>query len=199
VLLEKKIKVLIVEDDFLVIEEISRSLSGLGYENVGQAATGEQAVELCESLKPDVVLMDINMPKMDGLKASEMILDNCPTPIVILTALESMDMLEKAKEVGVGAYLTKPPNGLDLCRAISIAMARHDDLMESRKLVLQLESAMAEISTLKGILPICANCKDIRDDEGFWHQVEAYVRDHSDAEFSHSICPKCIEKLYPDL
>jgi len=63
----------------------------------------------------------------------------------------------------------------------------------------ELEKALSHIKTLRGIVPICASCKQIRDDEGYWHQVESYVRDHSEAEFSHSICPDCAKNLYPDL
>ncbi len=68
-----------------------------------------------------------------------------------------------------------------------------------RNLAESLKQALAKIKTLSGILPICASCKKIRDDRGYWNQVEAYVRDHSQAEFSHSICPDCKKKLYPDL
>ncbi len=62
----------------------------------------------------------------------------------------------------------------------------------------ELRKKEAEVKTLKGLLPICASCKEIRDDRGYWHQIESYIRDHSEAEFSHSICPKCAEKLYPE-
>ena len=61
-----------------------------------------------------------------------------------------------------------------------------------------LKAALKEVKTLRGIIPICSGCKKIRDDKGYWKQVEVYVRDHSDAEFSHGICPECIKKLYPD-
>ena len=70
---------------------------------------------------------------------------------------------------------------------------------EREKLVRELQKAMTEIKALKGILPICASCKKIRDDKGYWNQVEVYIRDHSEAEFSHGICPECKEKLYPGL
>jgi len=63
--------------------------------------------------------------------------------------------------------------------------------------VAQLNQTMGEVRQLRGILPICASCKKIRDDQGYWHQVEVYVRDHSDADFSHSICPSCLQTLYP--
>ena len=62
----------------------------------------------------------------------------------------------------------------------------------------ELNRLLSEIKQLRGIIPICAECKDIRDDKGYWHQVESYVRDHSEAEFSHGLCPKCIKKLYPE-
>lgn len=70
---------------------------------------------------------------------------------------------------------------------------------EREKLIRQLQKALAEVKTLKGIFPICASCKKVRDDKGYWTQIEAYIRDHSEAEFSHGICPECMKKLYPDL
>ncbi len=66
-------------------------------------------------------------------------------------------------------------------------------------LIEELQKALAEIKTLKGIVPICASCKKIRDDQGFWNQIEAYVREHSEAEFSHGLCPDCARTLYPDI
>ena len=70
---------------------------------------------------------------------------------------------------------------------------------EREKLIAELQSALAEVKTLTGFIPICAACKKIRDDQGYWNQIEAYVQEHSNAEFSHSICPDCIKELYPDL
>jgi PAS domain S-box-containing protein len=70
---------------------------------------------------------------------------------------------------------------------------------EREKLVEELQDALAQVRTLSGLLPICASCKKIRDDKGYWRQIEAYIRDHSEAEFSHSICPECTKKIYPEL
>jgi len=70
---------------------------------------------------------------------------------------------------------------------------------EKEKLIKKLQNALSEIKTLQGILPICAECKKIRDDQGYWYQIEKYIHDHSDAEFSHSICPDCAKKLYPNI
>ena len=68
---------------------------------------------------------------------------------------------------------------------------------EREKLIRDLQKALSEVKTLKGIFPICASCKKIRDDKGYWRQIEVYIRDHSEAEFSHGICPECMKKSYP--
>jgi hypothetical protein len=70
---------------------------------------------------------------------------------------------------------------------------------EKERLIQKLQEALDKIKTLRGLIPICASCKNIRDDKGFWHHVESYVRDHSEAQFSHGICPTCMKKLYPNL
>ena len=73
------------------------------------------------------------------------------------------------------------------------------DEQKREKLINELQEALAKVKTLSGLLPICANCKMVRDDKGYWKQIESYIRDHSEAEFSHSICPACVKKLYPEL
>ena len=70
---------------------------------------------------------------------------------------------------------------------------------EREKLIAELRDALTEVVTLRGIIPICASCKKVRDDKGYWNQIESYIRDHSEADFSHGICPECAKKLYPDL
>lgn len=69
---------------------------------------------------------------------------------------------------------------------------------ERERLIGELRDALAQVKTLRGMLPLCANCKKVRDDEGYWHQVDVYIRDHSEAQVSHGICPECTEKLYPE-
>lgn len=69
---------------------------------------------------------------------------------------------------------------------------------EKSEVIARLNKALEEVKTLSGFLPICASCKKIRDDKGYWNQIEAYISDHSEAEFSHSICPECVKKLYPE-
>ncbi len=199
-----EVRVLIAEDDFLVTEMIRGVLDELGYVSAGNARDGRQAIELTESLRPDVVLMDIKMPELDGVEAARVIQERCPTPVVVLTAYDTPDLLQQTAAAGVGAFLVKPPRAAELERAIQIARARFQDMLELRELNAALEArnqdlreALTNVKTLQGLLPICSSCKKIRDDDGYWHQVEEYLREHSELDFSHGLCPDCMKKLFP--
>ncbi len=198
------VRVLIAEDDFLVSEMIRGVLDELGYESAGTARDGRKAVEMTETLRPDVVIMDIKMPEMDGVQATQAIQERCPTPVVVLTAYDEPELLQKTSAAGVGAYLVKPPRAADLARAIEIARARFQDMLELRDLNDALEArnrdlreALANVKTLRGLLPICSSCKKIRDDAGYWRQVEEYFSEHSEVDFSHGLCPDCLKRLFP--
>lgn len=200
------IRVLVAEDDFLVRAEVLRVLKNKSYEIIGQAANGKEALEMASTLNPDVILMDIKMPEMSGLEATRLIQEQCPTPVVVLTAHESKELIKEASEAGAGAYLVKPIRTEEIDRALSIAMARHDDLMQMRILNHtlaakndELKKALTEIKILQSILPICSFCKKIRDDEGYWQQVDQYISDHTATKFSHGICDNCMAEQYPEL
>ncbi len=139
------LRVLVAEDDYLVTKMVEGLLQDLGHTVVGGASNGIEAVELSASLHPDVILMDIKMPDMDGLEATAQIQECCPTPVVILTAYETYELVEQASQVGVGAYLIKPPSARELERAILIATARFDDMLELRRLNAELQEANAEL------------------------------------------------------
>jgi len=200
--MDYRVKVLIAEDNFLVGEMIQGMAEQAGYTVVGRATDGRQAVEMTDELHPDVVLMDIKMPYLDGIEAAEIIQDRCPTPIVILTAFDTPEMLQEASAVGVGAFLAKPPKVRELGQAIEIARARFSDLLRLRHAndVLQrrtseLEEALKKIKTLRGLIPICASCKKIRSDKGYWQQLEEYLTEHSEADFTHGFCPECLKQM----
>ncbi|MDA3939965.1 MAG: response regulator [Spirochaetia bacterium] len=137
----KNLKILIAEDDFLVSEMIEGELVNAGYEVIGKASNGKIAVDLTLALKPDLVLMDIRMPELNGLEASTQIMETCPTPVIILTAYDNRDMVVDAGDVGVAAYLNKPLDSLELERAIIISMARFKDIVELQEKNNQLEEA----------------------------------------------------------
>lgn len=145
--MSKEIRVLLVEDQFLVGEMIAELVSEIGYKVIGRATDGQQAVELAMSLRPDVILMDIEMPEMDGIEATRRISESCPVPIVILTAYETPELVEQASLAGAGAYLVKLPGAREVERAITIAMIRFSDMMELRRLNAELHARNEDLDT----------------------------------------------------
>jgi sigma-B regulation protein RsbU (phosphoserine phosphatase) len=143
--------------------------------------------------------MDIAMPDQSGIEAAVQIQCECPAAVVILSAHHQKEDIARATAAGVGAFLVKPPQADDLLRAISIATACHGDLMRLHRANVELERALTEVRTLKGMLPICSGCKKIRDDRGYWLEVERYIMANTDATFSHSLCPGCSTRYFPDL
>jgi DNA-binding NtrC family response regulator len=142
----------------------------------------------------DIILLDLNLPDSEGLATFEAVKKVAGNvPIIIMSGLADTDLAVKAVQAGAQDYLLKGQVDANLLlRAIRYGIERE-------KLTVKLRDALDQIKALRGLLPICASCKDIRDDRGYWHQIEDYVRKHSDAEFSHGICPECAEKLYPEL
>ncbi|MBU0674312.1 MAG: response regulator [Proteobacteria bacterium] len=202
----EEIRVLVTEDDFFIKKVIITNLEHRGYQVAGSASNGKEAVALVHELKPDIVIMDLQMPVMDGLEATRLIQEQCPTPVIVLTAYETMDLVSQATDAGASAYLVKPSKPDEIDRTITVALARHHDLMKIQELYRQVEAqraelqlALTELKTLRGIIPICMYCKQIRDDEGYWNQVEKYITEHSQAKFSHGICPTCFEEKFAEL
>ncbi len=195
----EKIRVLLAEDDALVATVIERELEKTSAVVIGKANDGRQAVEFTKILRPDIVLMDIEMPEMNGLEAAREIQRICPTPVIVLTVYAGQKLFHQAAVAGVCAYLLKPPRAQELERTMIIAQARFADLLELARLNTELADAITRVKTLSGLLPICANCKRIRDEAGHWQPLEYYIQAHSEANFSHGICPECRLKHYPEL
>jgi two-component system, response regulator PdtaR len=120
-------------------------------------------------------------------------------PVIFLTAYSDNTTLSKAKIAEPYAYLKKPVRIDDLKISLEIVLYRAKIDRKKERLIKELENALAEIKTLSGMLPICSYCKKIRDDKGYWNQIEAYIKDHSEALSSHSICQECARKHYPDM
>jgi signal transduction histidine kinase len=142
---QEEIQILIAEDDYLVSEMIKGVLFELGYTVAGEAADGCEAVKLAQQLRPDVILMDLEMPCMSGLEATRQIQKICPTPVVVLTAYNQIELVEEASAAGVGAYLVKPPNMDELERAVMIARARFGDMMKLHLLNAELQARNMEL------------------------------------------------------
>jgi CheY-like chemotaxis protein len=155
----------------------------------------------------DLILMDVLMPELDGVSACRRIKANDQLrdlPIIMITAANDLSHLKEAFAAGAMDYISKPVNSVELLARVSSALtlkgemdrrkAREAELRRSNE---DLQRALKEVKTLRGLIPICASCKKIRNDGGFWQQLEEYIGEHSEAEFSHGLCQPCIKKLYP--
>jgi AmiR/NasT family two-component response regulator len=192
------IRALIAEDEPLVSTVIENELDMIGVCVVGKAADGQEAVHMTGDLNPDVVLMDIEMPEMNGIDAARRIQDCHPTPVVMLTVYSAQMTINQAADAGAGAYLIKPPRAGELERAILIARARFHDLLALRRANTELRQAMAHVKRLQGLLPICMFCHKIRTDRTSWERIETYISEHTDATFTHGICPHCLKHHFPE-
>jgi CheY-like chemotaxis protein len=204
------VRVLIVDDNADLRATLRSILEFMGHKVVGEAWDGVRAVKLVQQEHPDIIVMDVAMPGMDGITAARKIQSVRPTPIVLLTAHDTPNLIEQARDAGVGAYLVKPPDANELNRAIIITLARFKELLELNRLNhelrrvnqelqkrnQQLQSAMKTIKTLSGLVPVCAWCgRKIQETDGHWVDIEKYIEQHSEAEFTHGICPDCLAKF----
>jgi len=193
--------VLLIEDDpadAQLIMEILREEpeSAMKIMHVDNLARG---LETLEHGGFDVVLLDLTLPDSSGHNTFAMFAKHVPTmPVIVLTGMDDKEMAIRIVQEGAQDYLVKSlVDYTMLARSIRYAIERKQVLIEKDLLIVQLQDALAKVKTLSGLLPICASCKHIRDDKGYWHQVENYIQQHSSAVFTHGLCPKCSQKIYP--
>lgn len=188
----KETKIMIVEDEMIIARDLEMSLKNMGYIVTSIVNSGEDAITSAKTEEPDLVLMDIVLQgEIDGTEAANAIMGDCNIPVVYSTAQPDTSILEKAALTAPYGYITKPFENIELRVAIEVAVHRHQADIEREKLIAELQEAQSKIRQLHGLLPICSCCKQIRDPKGYWHQLESYISDHSDVEFSHSLCPGC--------
>ena len=148
-------RVVIAEDEALIRMDLAEMLAEEGYDVVGQAADGEQAVALAESLTPDLVILDVKMPKLDGIAAAERIAEQRIAPVVMLTAFSQRDLVERARDAGAMAYLVKPFSRSDLVPAIEMAVSRFTELTALEREVADLSERLETrkaVDRAKGVL-----------------------------------------------
>ncbi len=148
-------RVLVAEDETLIRLDLKGLLEGAGFEVCAEARDGEEAVRLARETEPDVALLDVKMPQLDGIEAARRILDERPIPIVMVTAYGERELVSRAVEAGVFGYLVKPFRDSDLLPAIRAARARHDELQALREEAESLAEALATrkvVERAKGLL-----------------------------------------------
>ena len=207
-------RALVVDDSPVIRELIHAILTAAGQVEVVTAESAHDAFRLLaiedhasDDAAIDLILMDIMMSDMDGIsacrriKAVERLRD---IPIIMVTGRTDSVGLQTAFNAGAIDYLTKPLNTVELLARVSsvLALKREIDIRKSRERELleknrDLEQALKEVKVLRGFIPICFHCKKIRDDQGYWHTIEAYIKTHSELDFSHGLCPECTDKRFP--
>lgn len=197
-------KILLAEDEAVSRKILKKALEGWKHEVI-EVSDGVQALE---ALKSDVdlrlAIVDWMMPIMDGIEVVRQARASISNAdryvyIIVLTQKDSRLDIVAGLEAGADDYMVKPfdPDELEVrIRSGQRIVELQCELAETN---LRLRNALADVKKLSGFLPLCASCKRIRDAEGNWQQIESYISRHSEAHFSHSVCPDCARMLYPDL
>jgi DNA-binding response OmpR family regulator len=201
----RRYKILIVDDEPVNIRLLEEALKG-DYQ-ICTSLNGFDAIRQVKSQRPDLILLDIMMPDINGfdvcreIKSDEMF---SAIPVIFLTAMGTFEGEVQGFEAGAIDFLAKPVNLVLLKLRVRnhLELKRRNDLIREQMDLLarqneELESALARIKRLEGIIPICMHCKKIRNDDASWQILEQYITEHTDTLFSHGICPSCLAKYYP--
>ncbi len=196
-------RILIAEDDLTSRLVMEAAMRQCGYDVIA-ARDGNQAwAELQKDERPKIAILDWMMPGMDGIEVCKRVRtlpQTVPLYIIMVTAMGLIEDIVTGLKGGADDYITKPFEWEELYARLQVGqrVIELQDSLAAR--VEELQAALSHIKTLQGFLPICAHCHRIRkDDQQSWQQLESYIREHSEAQFSHTICPDCMHKHYQDL
>jgi sigma-B regulation protein RsbU (phosphoserine phosphatase) len=191
-------KILVADDDPVSRRLLASTLARAGYDIV-VVSNGTEAWQVLQGERaPELAILDWMMPGMDGVQVC-MKVRNGPqtlsTYIILLTARDSRDDVVAGLEAGADDYVRKPFDREELHARVRVGIRVVELQRNLADRVRQLEEALTRVKQLQGLLPICSYCKKIRNDRNYWQQVEGYITEHSQAQFTHSICPECFEKV----
>ena len=191
--------IVLIADDLDINRKLLRTLLAAdGYEVI-EASNGADAFNILKDAKgPMVGLIDWEMPQMEGIEVcrkARALHGLPPLYLILLTVRDSKQDIVAGLQGGANDYITKPFDKTELLARVGIGkqMVQLQQTLTER--VAELKDALISVKQLGGLLPFCSYCKKIRDDQNYWQQVESYVGKHSDAKFSHSICPQCYEDI----
>jgi DNA-binding response OmpR family regulator len=196
-------KILVAEDQVVSRHILTGNLRKWGYE-VTAVEDGTRAWEVLQDEDaPPLALLDWSMPGMDGIEICQQIRkrpQTRPTYVILLTARRGQEDKIHGLQSGADDYITKPFNHEELRARVEVGFRVLELQRALAQRVRELEDALSRVKTLQGLLPICSYCKKIRNDRNYWQQVEGYISDHSEAQFSHGICPECYARfVQPEL
>jgi len=196
-------RILIADDDPVSRRLLELTLPKWGYE-LGVAHDGLEAWRVLErDDRPPLAVLDWMMPGMDGpqvCRALRRLATRSPTYVILLTALSEPRDVVEGLEAGADDFISKPFHTEELKARLAVGVRFVELQAQLAARVEELEQALAQVKQLRGLLPICSYCKKIRNDSDYWEQIEVYLSRHSDAVFSHGVCPECYEStVKPDL
>jgi DNA-binding NtrC family response regulator len=199
---DSPIRVLLIDDDrdeYRLTKHMLGTTSG-SYQ-LDWVATFDEGLAAISEHKHDVYLVDYVLGPSDGVELIRSArAGGSRAPFIMLTGYGDRAVDMAALEAGVADYLVKGQIGPDLLeRAIRYAIERKRAENEKEALIAELQEALQKVKTLSGFLPICASCKKIRDDQGYWKQVESYIKELSGAELTHSLCPDCAQEFFKEI
>ncbi|MFQ5777356.1 MAG: response regulator transcription factor [Terriglobia bacterium] len=196
-------RVLVAEDDPISYRVLERTLVLAGF-GVVAVRDGAEAWRILQTKgAPELAILDWMMPLMDGPEVCRRVRETStrnPTYIILVTARGRREDIVAGLDAGANDYVVKPFDQAELRARVRVG-ARVVELQKNLSdHIRHLEDALSQVKQLQGLLPICSYCKKIRDDQDYWHHVEAYLGEHSEVQFSHGFCPDCYEKfLKPEL
>ncbi len=192
----EKFKILVVDDNPNNIDVLVHALESRSYD-LAIATSGERALKTTAHFHPDLILLDLMMPGMDGLETCRLLKSDPQTadiPVIIVTAAAAVD---NSFAAGAVDYVVKPVREEEVLARVRTHLQLRSLIGRQESLITELQNALDKVKQLSGFLPICAACKKIRNDQGYWEQIEQYISKHSEADFSHGTCPDCVQRLYP--
>jgi len=195
------VRVLIAEDDPASRKILETMLTNWGHEVVVTNDGNEAWERLQEADAPKLAILDWMMPGLDGVEVCTKLREvktQVPTYVILLTARGSTDDIVAGLRAGADDYVIKPFDKNELNARVEVGgrVVELQTALSDR--INDLQNALGHIETLQGILPICSHCHKIRNDTESWERIENYIEGHSEAQFSHSICPECLDKYYPE-
>ena len=193
-------KILIVDDEPALQQALKMALKNEGHD-LYFADNGKTGLEMFHDIKPELVFLDLKMPVMDGyqfLQSIEITPESTFT-IIAITGHGVDQEIRKCYKLGVDFFLKKPLSMVEICcvarRCIEVKRLK----AEREKLITDLQEANETINYLKDFLVICASCKRVKDENEQWHDLDTYIREHTDTQFSHGLCKECVDILYSDI
>ena len=191
-------RILIAEDDTISRRLLEATLLKKAYELVITCDGKTALKELQKKNGPELAILDWMMPGLDGVDVCKQIREwknDVYIYIILLTAKGRKEDVEMGLDAGADDYIIKPFHSRELYARVRVGMRLLDLQRDLEDHVAKLKDALSKVKQLQGLLPICAYCKNIRDDQNYWQRVENYIADHSDVKFSHGICPDCYQKF----